>query len=67
VDAVTGSAHSALAVYWAARTGRSQLTGLLGSARTGLVRTAVHGARVHLIGHAVTVLDGTLHAAAVAA
>lgn len=61
-DPVTGSAHTALAPYWTARTGRNGLTGLQVSARTGLVRTAVHGDRVHLTGHAVTVLDGILHA-----
>lgn len=60
-DPVTGSAHTALAPYWSARIGRDELTGLQISARTGLVRTAVHGDRVHLTGHAVTVLDGTLH------
>ncbi|MEV4428199.1 PhzF family phenazine biosynthesis protein [Streptomyces sp. NPDC049602] len=60
-DPVTGSAHTALAPYWSARLGSSRLTGLQVSARTGLVRTAVHGDRVHLTGYAVTVLDGTLH------
>jgi PhzF family phenazine biosynthesis protein len=60
-DPVTGSAHTALAPYWSGRLGRDGLTGLQASARTGLVRTAVHGDRVHLTGHAVTVLDGTLH------
>ncbi|MDQ3850892.1 MAG: PhzF family phenazine biosynthesis protein [Actinomycetota bacterium] len=59
-DPVTGSAHTALAPYWSGRLGRDALTGLQASARTGLVRTAVHGDRVHLTGHAVTVLDGTL-------
>ncbi len=59
-DPVTGSAHTALAPYWSARLGRDTLTGLQASARTGLVRTAVRGDRVHLTGHAVTVLDGTL-------
>ncbi|GAA1344296.1 PhzF family phenazine biosynthesis protein [Streptomyces sanglieri] len=61
-DPATGSAHTALAPYWSARMGRNGLTGLQVSARTGLVRTSVHGDRVHLTGHAVTVLDGTLHA-----
>ncbi|MCK8678393.1 PhzF family phenazine biosynthesis protein [Streptomyces lichenis] len=60
-DPVTGSAHTALAPYWSARLGRDGLTGLQVSARTGRVRTALHGDRVHLSGHAVTVLDGTLH------
>ncbi|ARQ71950.1 PhzF family phenazine biosynthesis protein [Streptomyces marincola] len=60
-DPVTGSAHTALAPYWSARTGLDQLAGLQVSARTGLVRTEVRGDRVHLTGRAVTVLDGTLH------
>ncbi|MGY3684766.1 PhzF family phenazine biosynthesis protein [Streptomyces sp. TE33382] len=60
-DPVTGSAHTALAPYWSARLGRNGLTGLQVSTRTGLVRTAVHGDRVHLTGHAVTILEGTLH------
>jgi PhzF family phenazine biosynthesis protein len=59
-DSVTGSTHTALAPYWSDRLGRDQLTGLQASARSGLVRTALHGDRVHLTGHAVTVLDGTL-------
>jgi PhzF family phenazine biosynthesis protein len=59
-DPVTGSAHTALAPYWAGRLGRDGLTGLQTSARTGVVRTSVHGDRVHLSGTAVTVVDGTL-------
>lgn len=60
-DPVTGSAHTVLAPYWSARLSRASLTGLQASTRTGLVHTALHGNRVHLTGHAVTVLDGTLH------
>jgi PhzF family phenazine biosynthesis protein len=63
-DPVTGSAHTALAPYWSDRLGRDELTGLQASARTGLVRTAVRGDRVHLTGKAVTVLDGNLLATA---
>lgn len=59
-DPVTGSAHTALAPYWSARLGRDELAGLQVSRRTGLVRTALRGDRVHLTGHAVTVLDGEL-------
>jgi PhzF family phenazine biosynthesis protein len=59
-DPVTGSAHTALAPYWSQRLGLDRPIGLQASARTGLVRTAVHGNRVHLAGRAVTVLDGTL-------
>ena len=57
---MTGSAHTALAPYWCGRLGRDALTGLQASARGGLVRTSIHGERVHLTGHAVVVLDGTL-------
>ncbi|MDQ3826343.1 MAG: PhzF family phenazine biosynthesis protein, partial [Actinomycetota bacterium] len=60
-DPVTGSAHTALAPYWSDRLGRDGLTGLQASGRTGLVHTTVHGDRVHLTGHAVTILDGTLY------
>jgi PhzF family phenazine biosynthesis protein len=63
-DPVTGSAHTALAPYWSARIGRDDLVGLQASKRTGLVRTGLRGDRVLLTGHAVTVLDGTLHATA---
>ncbi|NBM18287.1 PhzF family phenazine biosynthesis protein [Streptomyces sp. GC420] len=60
-DPVTGSAHVSLAPFWSARLGRIALTALQASPRTGLLHTSVHGDRVHLRGHAVTVLDGTLH------
>ncbi|WP_030384939.1 PhzF family phenazine biosynthesis protein [Streptomyces sp. NRRL S-241] len=60
-DPVTGSAHTALAPYWAARLGRTDaLTGLQASARPGLVRTALRGDRVRLTGRAVTVLEAVL-------
>ncbi|MGW2280412.1 PhzF family phenazine biosynthesis protein [Streptomyces sp. NPDC001770] len=59
-DPVTGSAHTALAPFWSARFGREALTGLQGSARTGLVRTELRGDRTLLTGHAVTVIDGEL-------
>ncbi len=62
-DPVTGSAHTALAPFWSARLGRTELTGLQGGQRTGLVRTSLHGDRTHLTGHAVTVLEGELLAA----
>ncbi|NUP66479.1 MAG: PhzF family phenazine biosynthesis protein [Nonomuraea sp.] len=59
-DPVTGSAHCALSPYWAARLGRDTLTGAQLSARGGLVHTRLDGDRVHLSGHAVTILTGTL-------
>jgi len=59
-DAVTGSAHTALAPYWSERLGRGKLTGFQASDRTGLVGTAIQGDRVHLTGRAVTILRATL-------
>jgi PhzF family phenazine biosynthesis protein len=59
-DPVTGSAHCALAVYWAEALGRDELTGRQISRRGGTVRVAVAGDRVRLGGQAVTVLRGDL-------
>ncbi|MYS10028.1 PhzF family phenazine biosynthesis isomerase [Streptomyces sp. SID6041] len=61
-DPVTGSAHTALAPFWSARFGRDDLVGLQGGARTGIVRTRLRGDRTLLNGHAVTVIEGALHA-----
>lgn len=60
-DSVTGSAHCALAPYWADRLRSPALTGYQASARGGLVATEVRGARVALSGQARTVVRGTLH------
>jgi len=59
-DPVTGSAHCALAPYWAGRLGKSALTGYQASARGGTVLCAVAGDRVVLGGRAVTVLRAKL-------
>jgi PhzF family phenazine biosynthesis protein len=59
-DPVTGSAHCALAPYWAERLGKTSLMARQVSKRGGTVRVALKGDRVHLGGHAVTVLDGAL-------
>jgi PhzF family phenazine biosynthesis protein len=59
-DPVTGSAHCALAPYWAGRLGRTALVGLQASARGGLVGVRLEGDRVVLTGRAVTVLRGEL-------
>lgn len=59
-DPVTGSAHTALAPFWSARLGSTELTGLQASARTGLVRTSLRGDRTLLTGSAVTVIEGEL-------
>lgn len=54
-DPVTGSAHCALAPFWAPRLGRSELTGYQASRRGGTVRVRLDGERVVLAGQAVTV------------
>lgn len=59
-DPVTGAAHTALAPFWSARIGATALVGLQASARGGLVRTELLGARTRLRGTAVTVIDGEL-------
>ncbi|GAA3817296.1 PhzF family phenazine biosynthesis protein [Streptomyces chiangmaiensis] len=59
-DPVTGSAHTALAPYWSERLGRSDLTGLQASPRSGRVRTELRGDRTLLTGRAVTVIEGEL-------
>src|SRR6185369_2531042 len=59
-DPVTGSAHCALAPYWAGKLGRTSLTGYQASRRGGIVRVEVKNDRVLLGGKAVTVLRGEL-------
>ena len=59
-DPVTGSAHCALAPYWADRLGKRTLVGYQASPRGGTVRVEHAGDRVRLSGQAVTVVKGTL-------
>ena len=59
-DPVTGSAHCALAPYWAGKLGKTVLTGYQASARGGTVLCSAAGDRVVLGGRAVTVLRATL-------
>ncbi|WP_221358658.1 PhzF family phenazine biosynthesis protein [Streptomyces beigongshangae] len=59
-DPVTGSAHTALAPFWSGRLGRTGLTGLQASPRSGRVRTELRGDRTLLTGRAVTVIEGDL-------
>ncbi|MFE7958284.1 PhzF family phenazine biosynthesis protein [Streptomyces sp. NPDC057413] len=59
-DPVTGSAHTALAPFWAGRLGRPDLTGLQASPRSGRVRVELRGERTLLSGRAVTVIEGDL-------
>lgn len=59
-DPVTGSAHSALTPFWAARLGKKEMTGFQASARGGVVKVRLEGDRVVMAGQAVTVMRGDL-------
>jgi len=59
-DPVTGSAHTALAPYWAELLGQSEMTGFQASPRGGVVKVRLAGERVILGGQAVTVMTGEL-------
>jgi predicted PhzF superfamily epimerase YddE/YHI9 len=59
-DPVTGSAHCALAPFWATKLGRTALVGRQVSAREGSVETRLDGDGVLLGGNAVTVVRGEL-------
>ncbi len=59
-DPVTGSAHSALAPYWAERLGKSEFAAYQASARGGNLRVRLNGERVIIGGQAVTTLRGEL-------
>lgn len=61
-DPVTGSAHCCLGPFWAARLGKTELTGYQASPRGGTVRVRLAGDRVVLAGRAVTVFRGELTA-----
>jgi len=57
-DPVTGSAHAALAPYWAKRLGRNEFTALQASERTGVLQCRLDGDRVLLGGQCHTVIAG---------
>ncbi len=59
-DPVTGSAHCALAPYWADHLGKAEMTAYQASPRGGIVKVRVEGDRVKLSGQAVTILIGEL-------
>jgi predicted PhzF superfamily epimerase YddE/YHI9 len=59
-DPVTGSSHCALALYWAARLGKTEMTAWQASARGGAIGVRLSGDRVILAGQAVTVMTGEL-------
>jgi PhzF family phenazine biosynthesis protein len=57
-DPVTGSAHAALAPFWAERLGRESFTAFQASKRGGAVHCRLAGTRVILGGRCVTVVEG---------
>jgi len=61
-DPVTGSAHCALAPYWAAKLEEAEMVGYQASPRGGTVQVRLAGDRVKLGGQAVTVVRGELAA-----
>ncbi len=63
-DPVTGSAHCCLAPYWGEKLGKGEMVGFQASPRGGTVRVRRQGERVILAGRAVTILAGSLAAAA---
>ncbi|MES2175141.1 MAG: PhzF family phenazine biosynthesis protein [Pseudomonadota bacterium] len=57
-DPVTGSAHSLLVPFWAARLGKAQLSAYQASARGGRLGCTLAGDRVILTGQCRTVIEG---------
>ena len=58
-DPVTGSAHAALAHFWAARLGRPSFSAFQASARGGRIDCTLKGDRAILVGRCVTVIEGS--------
>lgn len=62
-DSFTGSAHAALAPFWAARLGRDTMTAHQASARGGDAVCRIDGDRVWLAGGCLTVVEGIFYLA----
>ncbi|WP_254847768.1 PhzF family phenazine biosynthesis protein [Paenibacillus odorifer] len=60
-DPVTGSAHTALAPFWADRLNRTQLTAYQASKRGGLLQLEVSKDEIKMSGRALTIVSGELH------
>ncbi len=58
-DPVTGSAHCALAPFWAERLGKTHLTAIQASARGGNLRCEIDRERVRLGGTCVRTIEGS--------
>ncbi len=59
-DPVTGSAHSLLTPFWAARLGRTRLNAFQASKRGGRLMCELRGDRVRIAGRAALYLRGTI-------
>lgn len=59
-DPVTGSAHTLLVPFWAARLGKNQLNAIQASERRGYLACVLEGDRVKMTGHAKTYLIGEI-------
>jgi len=59
-DPVTGSAHTTLTPYWAARLGKDELTAMQLSKRRGWISCRLAGDRVEISGHARAYLTGEI-------
>jgi predicted PhzF superfamily epimerase YddE/YHI9 len=57
-DPATGSAHCALAPFWARRLGKNDFLAYQASKRGGVLKLRLEGERALLMGRAVTVLKG---------
>eukprot|EP00003_Mantamonas_plastica_P033843 TRINITY_DN9952_c0_g3_i1.p1 TRINITY_DN9952_c0_g3~~TRINITY_DN9952_c0_g3_i1.p1 ORF type:complete len:326 (-),score=30.54 TRINITY_DN9952_c0_g3_i1:261-1238(-) len=60
-DPVTGSIHSVLVPYWAAKLGKSQLDARQVSERGGVLRCELKGDRVAIAGQAAFYMEGAVH------
>jgi predicted PhzF superfamily epimerase YddE/YHI9 len=59
-DPVTGSAHTTLIPYWAAKLGKTELRARQVSPRTGELYCKLSGQRVMIAGYAAPYLRGTI-------
>ncbi|HOW84956.1 MAG TPA: PhzF family phenazine biosynthesis protein [Candidatus Aminicenantes bacterium] len=59
-DPVTGSSHTVLVPYWAAKLGKTSFTARQLSARGGVLHLRLDGERVKIAGRAVTVIRGEI-------
>lgn len=59
-DPVTGSIHTGLAPFWAARLGKNELLAFQASRRGGFIKCRVEEDRVYITGKAVQYLKGTI-------